>query len=69
MHPNNPPSATMTSIINIKQNDHLPDNVNRNWKCINFINIEFIAEVLYWIDLDCTGVPNEVAGDCKQQKL
>ena len=23
-----------------------------------------MSELLYWIALDCTGVPNEVAGEC-----
>ena len=28
-------------------------------------NIQQILEkLLYWIELDCTGVPNDVAGDC-----
>ena len=43
MHPN-------LSIMNIKQNFHLLVK-----KCISFINVEFIAELLYWIKLDCTG--------------
>ena len=30
MHPNTPPSPTMTSIINKKKNYHLLDNVNKN---------------------------------------
>ena len=40
MHPN-------LSIMNIKLNFHLLVK-----KCINFINVEFIAELLYWIKLD-----------------
>ena len=64
MHPSTPPPPTTTSIINIKSNYHLSDNVNKNWKCISFVNIEFMAELLYWIALDCTGVPNEVVGEC-----
>ena len=24
----------------------------------------FMGDLLYWIELDFTGVPNEVAGDC-----
>ena len=29
------------------------------------MNVELKAELLYWIELDCTGVPNKLAGDCK----
>lgn len=27
-----------------------------------------MAELLYWITLDCTGVPNEMASKCKKDK-
>ena len=30
----------------------------------NFINVESIAELLYWIELDCTGVPIKEASEC-----
>ena len=29
----------------------------------SFVKVEFMAELLYWIALDCTGVPNKVAGE------
>ncbi len=28
---------------------------------INFVKVEFTADLLYWITLDCTGVPNKGA--------
>lgn len=31
---------------------------------IGIIKVNFIAEQLYWIPLDCTGVPNKVAIEC-----
>lgn len=33
-------------------------------KMISLIKVEFTAELSYWITLDGTGVPNEVAGEC-----
>lgn len=52
----------MTSIMNIKWNDHLSDNVNRSHRKLH--KVKFMAELLYWIALDCTGIPNEVGGEC-----
>ena len=31
---------------------------------IDFVKVEFMAELLYWITLDCTVVPNGVATQC-----
>lgn len=30
----------------------------------NLVKVEFIAELLYWIAVDFTGVLNEVASEC-----
>ena len=62
MHPSTPTPPTTTSVMNIEYNYHLSDNVNKNWKFMSFIKAEFMAELLCWIVLDCTGVPTEVAG-------
>ncbi len=35
----------------------------QNLIIINFMKVEFIAELLHWIALDCTGVPNKVADE------
>lgn len=37
--------------------------MNRNWKWINFINVESIAELLQWIALDCTSAPNTLVNE------
>ena len=29
------------------------------------VKVAFMAELLYWIKLDCTGVNNEVDGECR----
>lgn len=31
---------------------------------MGIININFVAEDLFWIAIDCTGVPNIVATEC-----
>ncbi len=31
---------------------------------ISFIKVEIMAELLHYITVECTGVPNEVAGRC-----
>ncbi len=30
-----------------------------------FVKVEFISELLYWIALNFTGVPNKVATECR----
>lgn len=35
---------------------------NRNIR--NIVKVEFMAEMLYWIPVDCTDVPNQVATEC-----
>lgn len=29
------------------------------------VKVKFMAELMYWIVLDCVGVPNKVASKCK----
>ncbi len=35
---------------------------------MNFVMVEFIAELLYWIALNYIGVPNKVATQAKSQR-
>lgn len=49
MHSSKPALFTATSIINIKLNYHLSDDVNINWKYISFVKVEFMAKLLDWI--------------------
>ncbi len=53
-----------TSQCNVVQHNTTFNNKKLN--LINFVKVEFIAELLYWIALDCIGVPNKVATDCVQ---
>lgn len=56
------------SIINMKQNYHLSDSVNKKLK-ITFLKVEFIAELLYWtVQVQvCTGVHSKVASECIEE--
>lgn len=38
--------------------------MSKNMIIIGIISVNFMAEQMYWIVLDCTGVPNEVATEC-----
>ena len=44
----------------------LPDSVKKEKRknIIGIIKIDLMAEHLYWIAIDCTGVPNKVATEC-----
>lgn len=44
-------------------NDPKVELLPRSWKCISFVKVEFVAELLYWISLHCIVVPNEVASE------
>lgn len=59
MHYNGRPApSTTTSVINIKSNYHLSDNVNKNWACRSLIKEEAGRAVVLEINiaLDCAGV-------------
>lgn len=55
------PTTTETLIINI-MNNHLSE---KNLKFISFIKVEVMAKLLYGIALECTGVSNKVAFECR----
>ena len=34
-----------------------------NTETIHAVKVEFMAELLFWFELDCTGDPNKVLGE------
>lgn len=36
---------------------------SKNCKCMSFVKVEIMKERLFWIALDCTGVPNKLASE------
>lgn len=43
-------------------------DVNKDWKCIHFINMEFRPELLYGFKWKHTSIPTVVASDCMLKK-
>lgn len=40
------------------------DSANKNLKCVSFVKVKFMAELLHWIALDCADVPNKILCEC-----
>ncbi len=60
MQSNTPAPLTVTSVLKHITEFTLFRQSQQKLNIINFVKVEFIAELLYWIALDCTDVPNKV---------
>lgn len=54
------PSLTMTLVINILLNLHIFQQCHQKLNIMRFVKMNIMAELLDWIALDYTGVPNKV---------
>lgn len=53
-------NALVTLLTQMKGSKHRNTSVLRN----SNVKVEFMAELMFWITFDCTGVPNKVVNEC-----
>lgn len=56
-------NLTITSTMD-KINAHITSEFPLNWTIVSIIKRDVMAELLFWIALNCIGVPNKVLDEC-----